>query len=129
VILIDTCVLLRTADGVALPAALKRALAEDAWAVSGLSACEIAIKHAMGKLPLDAKPERWWPRVVSALGLTVEPFTDRQALIAGALPMHHADPFDRGIIATAIASGLPLATVDARLLAYRDCAGLRVIGV
>lgn len=126
-ILLDTCVLLRMSDGVALPAGLQRALAEDAWAVSSLSAWEIAIKYTLGKLPLDTEPVVWWSRVTAALGLNVDSFTDRQALIAGTLPLHHADPFDRGIIATAIAGGWPLATVDGRLLAYRDCPGLRLV--
>ncbi|MCP9488569.1 MAG: type II toxin-antitoxin system VapC family toxin [Solirubrobacteraceae bacterium MAG38_C4-C5] len=44
--------------------------------------------------------------------------TERHALAAAALPMHHADPFDRMLVAQARAEGLPLVGSDAALAAY-----------
>lgn len=128
-ILLDTCVLLRLTDGAVLPHHLRHALEQDAWCVSALSAWEISIKHALGKLPLDVPPARWWPGVVANLGVTVLPFSDAQAIRAGGLPMLHTDPFDRAIIATALESNLPLATVDPLFDAYRGPCGLVLAGV
>lgn len=128
-ILLDTCILLRVAAQEAIPPTIRAALDREPWVVSSLTAWEIAIKSNLGKLPLPQAPDAWWRQAIETFTLVVEPFTDRQALIAGALPLHHADPFDRGIIATAIAGGLPLATVDARLEAYRDCPGLQLIRI
>jgi len=35
-----------------------------------------------------------------------------------ALPRHHKDPFDRMMIAQALAEGIPIATADRRFAAY-----------
>jgi PIN domain nuclease of toxin-antitoxin system len=44
--------------------------------------------------------------------------TVAHALAAGALPPHHADPFDRVLVAQARLEGLTLVTRDARLADY-----------
>ena len=127
-ILLDTCALLRIADGVPLPVGVRSALDGDRWAISALSAWEISIKHALGKLPLDAAPAVWWPGVVASLAITVVPFTDGIAIAAGSLPSLHADPFDRGIIATAQVHGLRLASVDRLIVPYGPACGVEVVG-
>ena len=45
--------------------------------------------------------------------------TAEHALAAGDLPRHHDDPFDRMLVAQAIAEGLTLITRDARLRSYQ----------
>jgi PIN domain nuclease of toxin-antitoxin system len=40
------------------------------------------------------------------------------------LPQHHRDPFDRMLIATALAEDIPVVTSDRR---FKDYRGLRVI--
>ena len=40
------------------------------------------------------------------------------ALAAGALPPHHADPFDRMLVAQAQLEGMTLATDDAQIRRY-----------
>ena len=40
------------------------------------------------------------------------------ALAAGALPNHHQDPFDRMLVAQAMAEGLTIATRDRRIPRY-----------
>jgi PIN domain nuclease of toxin-antitoxin system len=127
-ILIDTCVLIRLAADMPLPDDLRRALEHEPWAISCLSAWEIAIKHPLGKLPLPQPPALWWARAVEVFGLTVLDFTDAIALRAGALPPLHADPFDRGIIATAQTHAYRLATVDKALVPYGPACGIAVIG-
>jgi PIN domain nuclease of toxin-antitoxin system len=39
-------------------------------------------------------------------------------MLAGALPFHHRDPFDRMIVAQAKTEGLTVVTSDARIAAY-----------
>jgi len=48
------------------------------------------------------------------------PITLRHAVAAGALPNHHADPFDRMLVAQAQLEGLTLITHDRRLPAYGE---------
>jgi PIN domain nuclease of toxin-antitoxin system len=82
--------------------------------VSAASVWEIAIKRAAGKL---RAPEELLEKIVAArfkaLGITLE-----HGVIAGALPLHHRDPFDRMLVAQAQSEGLTLVTNDARMAAY-----------
>ena len=89
------------------------------WAISALSAWEIGIKHRAGKLPLATEPTVWWSAAIATYGLTVIPFSDRMALRASFLPPHHADPFDRGILATAMEQGWKVVTIDQMFAKYR----------
>lgn len=82
--------------------------------VSVASVWEIAIKVQLGKL--DA-PDN----LLAALddsGLELLDVTASHALIAGALPLHHKDPFDRMLVAQAQVEGLTLVTADRALGAY-----------
>jgi PIN domain nuclease of toxin-antitoxin system len=82
--------------------------------VSAASIWEIAIKRASGKLNA---PESLLDKVAAAkfieLGITF-----KHAIIAGALPPHHGDPFDRMIVAQAQSENLTLVTNDERIAAY-----------
>jgi PIN domain nuclease of toxin-antitoxin system len=46
------------------------------------------------------------------------PISVRHALAAGELPMHHADPFDRMLVAQATLEGLTIATRDPAFRPY-----------
>ena len=81
---------------------------------SAVSIWEIAIKRAQGKLDvprdlLDTMEQR---------GFIELAVLSRHALIAGALPAHHGDPFDRMIVAQAQSEGFTVVTRDARIAAY-----------
>ena len=81
---------------------------------SATSIWEIAIKRAQGKLKapedlLDTMEQR---------GFTELPVLSHHAIIAGALPPHHRDPFDRMIVAQAQSEGLTVVTRDERIAAY-----------
>lgn len=82
--------------------------------VSAASLWELSIKKALKKL--DA------PDNIEAAILTsrFQPLsiTFRHALLAGQLPRHHDDPFDRMLIAQAQVEGLNFLTHDKRLPAY-----------
>jgi len=78
------------------------------------SVWEIAIKRAKGKLDV---PENLLD-TMGQRGFSELPVFSRHALLAGALPRHHADPFDRMLIAQARSEGLTLVTGDERIAAY-----------
>jgi PIN domain nuclease of toxin-antitoxin system len=82
--------------------------------VSVASVWEIAIKRASGKLKApDDLLEQVAAARFSELGVTF-----KHAMLAGALPPHHGDPFDRMLVAQARSEKLTLVTSDARLAAY-----------
>jgi len=75
---------------------------------------ELTIKRGNGKLdfPFDVET------VVADEGFRVLPISYRHLGALETLPRLHRDPFDRMLIAQAIADDLVLATRDARLGAY-----------
>lgn len=83
--------------------------------VSSASAWEIAIKRALGRLAFLL--ERW-DAIMAHMGFEGLPILPAHAIAAGALPRHHADPFDRMLIAQAWVEGLVLVSNDARIARY-----------
>jgi PIN domain nuclease of toxin-antitoxin system len=82
--------------------------------VSAASAWEIAVKQSLGKVRL---PEPF-AEGVDASGFARLPIEFEHAALAGELPPHHSDPFDRMLIAQARLEGLTLVTHDRRFGAY-----------
>jgi PIN domain nuclease of toxin-antitoxin system len=80
--------------------------------LSSAAAWEIAIKYALGRLPLPEEPAAFVPDVIRGLGMHVLDITTVHAIEAGRLPKHHRDPFDRMLIAQAREEGLVLLTAD-----------------
>jgi PIN domain nuclease of toxin-antitoxin system len=82
--------------------------------VSAASVWEIAIKRALGKLtaPDDLGP------VLAAASFSPLPISLEHASLAGSLPPHHRDPFDRMLIAQAQLESLTIVTRDARFARY-----------
>lgn len=83
--------------------------------VSAATAWEIAIKVA--KKALDFPVQQFFP-AVRAMDMELLPMTAAHALAAGALPPHHADPFDRMLVAQARLEGLVLVSVDGLIPLY-----------
>ncbi|MDQ0367852.1 PIN domain nuclease of toxin-antitoxin system [Catenuloplanes indicus] len=82
--------------------------------LSPVSLWEITIKQAIGKL---TGPADLAERIRDA-GFRELPVTYAHAIVAGRLPPHHRDPFDRMLIAQAAAEGLTLASRDAAMSLY-----------
>ncbi len=80
--------------------------------VSAASAWELAIKSAIGKLTLRDPVERWLPAALDRSGFETLPVTLTHALAVATLPFHHADPFDRLLIAQAQLENLTIVTAD-----------------
>jgi PIN domain nuclease of toxin-antitoxin system len=86
--------------------------------LSAASSWEIAIKYALGKLPLPVPPAEYVPSRMASSGITPLPIQHSHTLLAGGLPQHHADPFDRLLIAQARAEDLQLLTADSQFEPY-----------
>ena len=74
--------------------------------VSAASAWEIATKYRLGKLPEASVLALDIPGAIARQGFEELPVTVSEAARAGALPGIHRDPFDRLIIAQALANDL-----------------------
>lgn len=85
--------------------------------ISAVSVWEVSIKRATGKMPAPADV---FDRAVDA-GCLELPVTWAHARIVETMPLHHADPFDRLLIAQARVEGLTLITAD-RVFAKYDVA-------
>ena len=70
-----------------------------------------------GPLHKLSKPERFLPRM-EAEGVTLLPIALDHIAAVGRLPHHHGDPFDRMLIAQAMAERLPIVTADPAFAAY-----------
>ncbi|MDQ2949692.1 MAG: type II toxin-antitoxin system VapC family toxin [Acidobacteriota bacterium] len=82
---------------------------------------EVAIKTRIGKLAITGEQTRIG---IADMRLTVLPYTTAHAMQMFDLPLHHGDPFDRMLIATALAEDLPILSGDAL---FREYKGLHVI--
>lgn len=82
------------------------------------SAWELAIKTALGKLAVPDPLEQWLERRLRASVVDTLNIQLAHALRAAALPKHHADPFDRLLVAQAQLEGLTLVSTDRQLAAY-----------
>jgi PIN domain nuclease of toxin-antitoxin system len=106
-----------------LPISARSAIADpgNRIVVSATSAWEISIKRKTGKLAFRHD-------VLSAIatdGFETIDVTPEHADAAGSLPLHHADPFDRLLVAQARIEQLVLVTQDRQLLPY----GVPLIGM
>jgi len=79
---------------------------------------EIAIKAALGKLPVQPHIRSWLPKYIQALGYRVLPVDLSHAVALEDLPAHHRDPFDRLLIAQARVEQATLVSRDAILARY-----------
>src|SRR5882724_6707523 len=101
--ILDTCALLWLASGSKKLSrtTLKQINEAPAVHVSAISAFEIAIKAAKGKLKLPKSPKEWFTQVVEHHGLTELPLDAETCIRAAELPPIHDDLCDRFIIAAA----------------------------
>ena len=76
--------------------------------ISAASAWEIATKHRIGKLPESEGLVENMAEKIALEGFEELPITVEDATRAGQLPGHHTDPFDRMLIAQALARNIPL---------------------
>jgi PIN domain nuclease of toxin-antitoxin system len=86
--------------------------------LSAASAWEIAIKYRKGRIELPEDVASVVTSGISDLGLRTLPIEMRHALRVAGLPLLHADPFDRILIAQAKLEAFPLITADPNIARY-----------
>jgi PIN domain nuclease of toxin-antitoxin system len=119
-ILLDTCALIWLVNGgPELSPAAKAAIQQaETVFVSAVTAWEMGLKHARGKLVLASNLESWLERALRQHHLREMPLDIRSALRASRLPAIHADPADRLLIASALEHDLTLLTPDPAISQY-----------
>lgn len=119
-LLLDTCTFLWLAGGSSLPPAAAAAIRDPGNDVflSAASVWEIVVKHATGKLPLPEPPDRLIPTERRLRGITSLSIDEESVLQGVRLPPLHRDPFDRMLVAQAIAHGLAVVTPDPLMAQY-----------
>ncbi len=134
VFLLDTCAVIWIANGEALREPAAGAL-DDAPArggevlVSPITAWEIAMLVAKGKMALSLAPEVWFARVLAWPGMALAAMPPAVLIASCALPgAPPADPVDRILAATARAFGYTLVTRERHLLAYGGQGHMQVMG-
>jgi len=86
--------------------------------LSAASAWEIAIKTARGRLTLPEDPTRYVSNRLHLHGFQALPIQIHHAVQVYQLPTHHADPFDRLLIAQSQMEAMPLISIDPDIRKY-----------
>ncbi len=85
--------------------------------ISAAVAWELAIKLKTGKISPPSLVDRLQSSLERAV-FSEQPITIEHASRAGLLPLHHRDPFDRLLVAQALALHVPIVSADALLDQY-----------
>ena len=114
-LLLDTCTLLWWAGGDKLSPQAAEGIADPrnrVW-VSAATIWEISIKESIGKLTVRGDLDAVVGEDFEYLAITAA-----HGRLAGRLPHHHRDPFDRMLVAQARLHGLTLTTRDPDIQRY-----------
>jgi PIN domain nuclease of toxin-antitoxin system len=87
--------------------------------VSAVSIWEIAIKSALGRLRIPGDLSAFVRHRMDEARFTELPVAIDHAVAMRSLPLHHADPFDRMLIAQAQVEGLPIVSSDRQFDKYK----------
>ena len=120
-LLLDTCTFLWIVGGTADLSVQARDMFVDPdndVYLSVVSAWEIAVKHAAGRLPLPESPERFVPTERRRHGIDTLQLDEETALHLARLPALHRDPFDRMLVCQAIVHGLVILGPDSLITQY-----------
>jgi PIN domain nuclease of toxin-antitoxin system len=93
-------------------------VAENELYLSAVSAWEIAVKWAAGRLTLPEEPSVWIPSRREQNGVEALPVTEEATVQVTKLPALHKDPFDRMLVCQAIAEGMVVVTPDPLIRQY-----------
>jgi len=124
-LVLDTHVWIWTVEGVpdamspAAVAEIEAASAAGALLVSAISAWEVAMLEARGRIALTRPLEEWVHAALRAPGVRLLPLEPEIAVESTRLPgTPHGDPADRILMASARVVGGRLATCDGGILRY-----------
>jgi PIN domain nuclease of toxin-antitoxin system len=85
---------------------------------SAASSWEVAIKYALGRLPLPDTPAIFLPTELGKNRIETLAIVDTHAFQAGQLPRHHRDLFDRMLVAQADVETLGIISNDPKIRLY-----------
>ncbi len=98
----------------------------DTYVLPAIAIWEVSLLVAKGRLEVEPNIQTWVRRGLWT-EIEVLPLNPEIAILANNLPgKFHADPADRIIVASAIHTGLALATADKRILEYAEAHNLEV---
>jgi PIN domain nuclease of toxin-antitoxin system len=86
--------------------------------LSVASCWEIAIKLSIGKYEIPGDFESFMLEQIETNQLVFQPITIPHLAVMKSLPFFHRDPFDRLLIAQALAEAVPILSVDKEFDAY-----------
>ena len=116
--LLDTSTLLWAfGEPTRLSRSARKALDQGPNTVSVVSYWEVVLKARRGGLDIDDVPA-WWRRVTTTADLRVLSIRASHVTVLASLPAIHKDPFDRMLVAQAVAEGLTLVTNDEHFKKY-----------
>jgi PIN domain nuclease of toxin-antitoxin system len=105
-------------DDARLTLRARRAIARQPCVMSVASCWEMAIKAGLGTLTIEGDVGRFIGGQLAANGFTLLPIALEHAVAVAALPFHHRDPFDRLLVAQALAEELRIVSPDAAFDQY-----------
>lgn len=120
-LLLDTHALLWFSLGdVRMPSPIRDFIASPDHAVwvSSATHWEIAIKISVGKYALPIPFKNFFEQAVVGNGFNYLPISLNHTERVSFMPFHHRDPFDRLIVAQALAEGMELVSADGVLDQY-----------
>ena len=122
-LLLDTSTILWAATSPEkLSPAARKAIQSGELVLSVVSYWELVIKARKGLLNVP-DPVTWWERAADKLGGEVLSIRPSHVSALAGLPMVHRDPFDRMLVAQAVAEGFALVTGDSSIGKY----GVKVV--
>ena len=129
-LLLDTCAVIWLTEKAPLASAAVEALRANAGAtyISPITAWEIGMLAARGRLQLLIRPERWFGKLFDAEGVRLAEMSPELLIASSYLPgKPPRDPTDRIIAATARELGAMLVTRDRALLEYGEAGHIAVV--
>ncbi|MBN1419497.1 MAG: type II toxin-antitoxin system VapC family toxin [Planctomycetes bacterium] len=120
-VLLDTCTALWVALDAPELSPRAREIFEDPdneVFLSVVSAWEICLKYALGRLPLPETPDILVAEIRRGGRMASLPLEEPATLQLFRLPPLHRDPFDRMLICQAIAGGMTIVTPDDAIRRY-----------
>jgi PIN domain nuclease of toxin-antitoxin system len=101
----------------ALSESARKAASSGPNVLSVISYWEIMLKSTKGKLDVG-NPYSWWSDALDQLAATTLLLRPHHIAALHSLPLLHKDPFDRILIAQAIAENLTLVTANSHIAQY-----------
>lgn len=120
-ILLDTCTFLwLVTDAPPLSDSAREVFVdiENEVYLSAVSTWEIALKHALGRLPLPVSTAQYVPDQRARHEIAFLPLHEEATLSLKRLPRIHKDPFDRMLICQALVHDLVILTPDPLISQY-----------